>query len=611
MRRRKTMSGNIRHICGVLIGIMGSTAFGTTPLKKNASYEDKGVVYLNQGWSEADRQAYYWTSQGSALLSYDIFLSLEQARSTKPFLSTDNLARLGMVPQEPDPKWNPDGLPLGWTKTSVSEGQWKGDWFGITCAACHNSQIEYKGKKIRIDGGNSQTFDLHAFLSDLDESLTMTLQDDLKFARLSQQLAKRGALVPEDLRARLQADSMNVARIRHFFKPTSPVGPGRMDALELVHNQVLANELGYPENWKAPNAPVKWPFLWNAPQSAWIGWRGTQQFPLLRNMGESMGFWVKFDIRSKSPDKIFDSTADLKGQIAIESLLRRLAPPPWPEEIFGRIDRVKAAKGAELFQENCTSCHSTYPHRWSGPKKMGKRFIENALIPAEIVGTDFTQVTNLTYGLNPTAFSGALAPYLPGSWKNADIAPDLVNLITAVQGVTDKSLAKLQLSPEKLEDASGYRFESEPLPPNSLYKAAPRDGSWAIAPYLHNGSVPNLYELLIPASQRSKQFYLGREFDPIKVGMDTSPAPGKFLFDTTVPGNSNAGHSFEDGPRKNGVIGRLLKDEERWALIEYLKSIPSQGSEIAPFGGPSEPIEAWQDSTFYHVQNPGGYQSQP
>jgi hypothetical protein len=241
---------------------------------------------------------------------------------------------------------------------------------------------------------------------------------------------------------------------------------------------------------------------------------------------------------------------------------------------------------------------------------MDKRFIENALVPADIVGTDPTQVTNLSYGLNPTAYSGALAPYLPGLWKNADIAPDLVNLVTAVQGVTNRSLKKLQLSPEALEDASGYRFDSEPLPRNGLYKAAPRDGSWAIAPYLHNGSVPNLYELLIPADQRSKQFYLGREFDPVKVGVDTSPAPGKFLFDTTLPGNSNSGHSFENGLRKNGVIGRLLKDDERWALIEYLKSIPTQEAEIAPFGGPSDPVEAWKDPAFFHVQNPGIYQSQ-
>ena len=103
---------------------------------------------------------------------------------------------------------------------------------------------------------------------------------------------------------------------------------------------------------------------------------------------------------------------------------------------------------------------------------------------------------------------------------------------------------------------------------------------------MHNGSVPNLYEMLIPAKERTKKFYLGREFDPVKVGLDTSGASGKFLVDTALRGNSNAGHSFENGPRGNGVIGPLLTDDQRWALVEYLKSIPEEPGRVTPFGGP-------------------------
>ncbi len=80
-----------------------------------------------------------------------------------------------------------------------------------------------------------------------------------------------------------------------------------------------------------------------------------------------------------------------------------------------------------------------------------------------------------------------------------------------------------------------------------MYKAAPRDGVWATPPFMHNGSVPNLYEMLIPAKERTKKFYVGREFDPVKVGLDTTGNSGKFLLDTTQRGNSNAGHSFENG----------------------------------------------------------------
>ena len=81
--------------------------------------------------------------------------------------------------------------------------------------------------------------------------------------------------------------------------------------------------------------------------------------------------------------------------------------------------------------------------------------------------------------------------------------------------------------------------------------------------------------------------HLGRDFDPVKVGVDTTGNSGKFLYDTTLVGNSNAGHSFENGPGGNGIIGPLLTDEERWALIEYLKSIPGgSGPHQLPFGGP-------------------------
>jgi hypothetical protein len=95
------------------------------------------------------------------------------------------------------------------------------------------------------------------------------------------------------------------------------------------------------------------------------------------------------------------------------------------------------------------------------------------------------------------------------------------------------------------------------------YVARPLLGVWATAPYLHNGSVPTLHDLLLPAKQRSRSFPLGhRDFDPVKVGYRTTVERPRFTFDTSQVGNTNAGHEY----------GTTLSDAERLALIEYLKT---------------------------------------
>jgi hypothetical protein len=104
----------------------------------------------------------------------------------------------------------------------------------------------------------------------------------------------------------------------------------------------------------------------------------------------------------------------------------------------------------------------------------------------------------------------------------------------------------------------------EASPSTLRYKARPLDGIWATAPYLHNGSVPNLYELLLPVERRTKEFYVGStEFDPKHVGFATKESPGTTMFDTSDPGNSNSGHdTYGD-----------FNDDERWQLVEYMKSL--------------------------------------
>ena len=111
------------------------------------------------------------------------------------------------------------------------------------------------------------------------------------------------------------------------------------------------------------------------------------------------------------------------------------------------------------------------------------------------------------------------------------------------------------------------------------YKARPLNGIWATAPYLHNGSVPTLHHLLLPAKDRPKTFPIGsREYDPENVGLNIAiELPGGTIFraraddGTAIPGNSNAGHEF--GTAAITDPATRLDDAERRALLEYLKSL--------------------------------------
>jgi len=144
---------------------------------------DQSVIYLNQAWSQDDREWYYHFSQGSAVLSYDIFLNLEVANSQELFRSDANSIRYGLIPEGPN-GFNPDGLPIGISKTTVAApiGEWPaGDYAGMTCAACHEGQLNYEGKHIRIEGGLGNTFEIQAYFQALNAALQATLTDTAKF----------------------------------------------------------------------------------------------------------------------------------------------------------------------------------------------------------------------------------------------------------------------------------------------------------------------------------------------------------------------------------------------------------------------------------------------
>lgn len=562
------------------------------------------TVYLNQGWSADDRAEYYWAPQGSALLSYDIYMALKDP-ATKALINSPAITNQFGFLREPagHPK-NPDELPIGIAKSEVKDGPFKGVYAGLTCAACHTNQINYNGTNIRIDGGNASALQLVPWLKKLSSALDHVQNDESAFKEMLAEIGKKGKVDEADLRKRLNEDAaIAQSWINKVLHSKQENGPGRVDAFGGIANAFLGIHTGIWDNVTVNEAPVKPPFVWNSSQSAWVEWSGVSPNPFTRNYSEALGVFARYDLTpTGNPANYNISTVDARWIAQIEQMLRRLAPPQWPQEILGKIDTAKAARGAKLFTTNCSSCHSTYPHRWSEPREKGKRMIENALVPQGYVGTDDYNLKSIALDTNAVVATKHLKSIFGGKEK---VTP--TEFFQVVEGaMMQYSLKKAGFTPEETLDAYGYqtlaRLATAKVP-FGRYKAAPRDGSWAIGPFLHNASVPNLYELLSPAKERSQTFYVNSQFDPVKVGINTSASSGVFLFDTKLMGNSNAGHSFENtkGP---GVIGRLFTEAERYEIIEFLKSIPTQPGQITPYGGPANPVLAKDDKTWFNNKIP-------
>jgi uncharacterized membrane protein YgdD (TMEM256/DUF423 family) len=117
---------------------------------------------------------------------------------------------------------------------------------------------------------------------------------------------------------------------------------------------------------------------------------------------------LPIDLSSKTPaEGLFQSNAAILEFQRVENQLARLAPPSWPEDVFGRIDRDKAKAGKALFV--------AWPYRWTEPNKYGKRFISVGLIPQTYVGTDKAQFD----ALRPLAITGELSKFMPGEFQGA------------------------------------------------------------------------------------------------------------------------------------------------------------------------------------------------
>jgi mono/diheme cytochrome c family protein len=224
----------------------------------------------------------------------------------------------------------------------------------------------------------------------------------------------------------------------------------------------------------------------------------------------------------------FNSAATFEREEAtfrdIQAYILSLEAPKYPLPI----DRSLAQRGELLFRRDCARCHGTYGDEPTYPNK---------IVPIDEIGTD------------PKRYQGIEAVF--GEYYNTTWFS---------------------------REQPGWLLDTGAAVETPGYQAPPLDGLWATAPYLHNGSVPTVEGVLNSAARPkifTRSFRTGREdYDPVRLGwkvtvLEQAPPPSpdpvetRKVYDTTRPGRSNTGHTYGDH----------LSDEDRRALIEYLKTL--------------------------------------
>ncbi len=191
--------------------------------------------------------------------------------------------------------------------------------------------------------------------------------------------------------------------------------------------------------------------------------------------------------------------------------IRTLEPPRYPFPV----DAERAAQGQVIFEKTCSKCHGTYGKTPTYP---------NRVVELATIGTD---------------------PLLAELYQKYPEYHNWYNASWYAQG------------PHKAE-----------LLPTDGYIAPPLDGVWATAPYLHNGSVPTIEDLLNSPQRPAfwKRTFDNSDYDPAKIGWHYTVETlqkQKDTYDTTLPGYGNGGHTFGD----------KLNPDERRAVVEYLKTL--------------------------------------
>jgi len=309
----------------------------------------------------------------------------------------------------------------------------------------------------------------------------------------------------------------------------------------------------------------------------------------------------------------------------METLISVMTSPKWPDQILGKVDQDAVNLGRYLYEDKvwdnaltpaqeqwcansasidgyepcpnpnmqakglCARCHAAVAE--VNPNENGKRYFQLPMYKLSVVGTDPLDAENFN---GREVYTGVLKAKFGGKDK---VGVGEALLVTTTE-IMARELNHQHVPPDTWRVVSGFRKNDFRAP--LAYPARPLTGYWSTPPYMHNGAIPNLYEVLSPVSERSATFWTGDiEFDPVKVGYRADEFEGGFKFETrrtffealgtsfrdllaghvrfqrNVDGNSNLGHEFRNAPKgTKGVIGPWLSPKERMAIIEYMKVMP-------------------------------------
>ncbi len=499
-------------------------------------------------WSADDMQFFLHGSMSTEVVPENV---LKAFRATYPdLLPGRDLSAFGAIAV-------PGGdLPIGFSRREVPHlGGLRS--LGINCASCHVGRVASPGggEPLRILGVTSQ-FDPEAFFGAVIAGTFRTAEvaNMMRFlksyleacdpqapgatrATLAAELGRQSQVIaaiiashraeergmPPD--ALLELDAATLVLDRRYLDNTCELAPLVRSLMRLFHNMRAALHVPHqpPPPEQAPprsgpgrnNAfgtlslalfgepaafgPAKFGLCWNLQQRTWVHWDGNTRSPIVRNLAASLGLGAPLIGKR--------AILDFAGVERHTQLTERILPPRYP----GAVDAAMAARGRLHFEAACARC----PVRPQAEE-------DARLFALEEVKTD----------------------------------PNRARIITDHQAqLYNRLFGELELA--------GYQPPDQaPVRSTEKYVAVDLAGVWARSPYLHNGSVRTMTELLAPASKRAKKFRRGTiVYDQADLGYADD---GPYILDTTTPGNTNAGHEYGTSD---------LTDEQKRELIEYLKTL--------------------------------------